>query len=129
MKGLPSISASGSSPNSVGVHTNPFSKLPTISSMRQFSFPEPGLSRIPRPIIWLNKLRERVGRVRSTQSIAGTSAPSVRIADEMRDEIEKEKGKRKRTYQPEAYERGVRSGESTRTAVNQDRIDTCPEVF
>lgn len=38
------------------------------------------LSRRPRHTIWANKLRERVGRATTTQSILGMSAPSVNTA-------------------------------------------------
>jgi hypothetical protein len=73
-------------------------KLPTRSIMRQSVLPVPGESRMPRPIylnprwfwrvkiietlgltIWLNRFLDFVGLTNNTQSMLGTSAPSVKI--------------------------------------------------
>lgn len=53
--------------------------FPTRSMIRQSTFCVSGLSRRPLPIIWMKRFCDLVGRARRTQSIAGKSAPSVRI--------------------------------------------------
>ena len=72
----PSISLSGSNPNSVGVHTSASGFLVNaiMSIKRQSRLPDAGERRSPRPSIWRKRFCDLVGRARRTQSISRKSA-------------------------------------------------------